>query len=41
MQDKAIASIGALQLEKNKELETVDLDGESMFSGNLIRTISC
>ena len=24
MQDKAIDAIGALQLEKNKELETVD-----------------
>jgi hypothetical protein len=41
MQDKAIAAIGALQLEKNKGLETVDLYGESIFSGNLTRTISC
>ena len=41
MQDKAIAAIGALQLEKNKGLEKVDLYIENMFSGNLIRTISC
>jgi len=29
MQDKAIAAIGALQLEKNKGLEEVDLYGRS------------
>ncbi len=33
MQDKAIAAIGALQLEKNKGLETVDLYIENMFPG--------
>lgn len=31
MQDKAIAAIGALQLEKNKGLEEVDLYVENMF----------
>jgi len=33
MQDKAIAAIGALQLENNKGLETVDLYIENMFPG--------
>jgi len=33
MQDKAIAAIGALQLEKNKDLEPVDLYIENMFPG--------
>ena len=33
MQDKAIAAIGALQLEKNIGLETVDLYIENMFPG--------
>ena len=31
MQDRAIAAIGALQLEKNKGLEAVDLYVENMF----------
>ena len=33
MQDKAIAAIGALQLDKNKKLEAVDLYIENMFPG--------
>ena len=33
MQDKAIAAIGALQLEQNKNLEEVDLYIENMFPG--------
>ncbi|MCD4695793.1 MAG: hypothetical protein K8S16_06085 [Bacteroidales bacterium] len=33
MQDKAIAAIGALQLEKNKGLEEVDMYVENMLVG--------
>lgn len=33
MQDRAIAAIGAIELEKNKGLETVDLYVENMFPG--------
>jgi CRISPR-associated protein Csh1 len=33
MQDRAVAAIGALQLEKNKDLEEVDLYIENMFPG--------
>ncbi|MCK4664332.1 MAG: TIGR02556 family CRISPR-associated protein [Bacteroidales bacterium] len=33
MQDKAIAAIGELQLEKNKDLDPVDLYIENMFQG--------